>query len=190
MGIDLIKGGKRKRTRRTRQKSKDIYLGLLVQLYRFLARRAPCRFNQIVLRRLFMSRINAPHMSLSRIKLYTKKNKDKIVVVVGKILDDIRTLSIPKLSICALRFSQSARNRILKAGGECLTFDQLALRAPTGTGTLLLMGRRNARKARKYFGAAGEKATHTRPYVRSKGRKFERTKRRKMRKSTGFEGIP
>ena len=42
--------------------------------------------------------------------------------------------------ICALRFTETARARILKAGGEILTFDQLALRAPKGQKTILLQG--------------------------------------------------
>ena len=42
----------------------------------------------------------------------------------------------------------------LQAGGECLTFDQLALLAPTGTNTCLLRGPKNAREAVKHFGKA------------------------------------
>ena len=34
--------------------------------------------------------------------------------------------------VCALKFTETARARIVKAGGECLTFDQLALQAPLG----------------------------------------------------------
>ena len=45
--------------------------------------------------------------------------------------------------------------RILKAGGECLTFDQLALRAPLGENTLLLRGSKSHREAEKHFGAPG-----------------------------------
>ena len=37
-------------------------------------------------------------------------------------------------------------------GGECLTFDQLALRAPLGQNTVLLRGPKNSREATKYFG--------------------------------------
>ena len=37
---------------------------------------------------------------------------------------------VPKMTVCALRFTEPARKRIEKAGGECLTFDQLALRSP------------------------------------------------------------
>lgn len=38
-----------------------------VQLYRFLARRTDAKFNQVVLKRLFMSRIHRPPLSLSRV---------------------------------------------------------------------------------------------------------------------------
>merc|ERR1711957_1102141 len=48
-----------------------------------------------------------------------------------------------KMTICALQFSERARARVLESGGECLTFDQLALRRPTGTDTVLLRGPKN-----------------------------------------------
>lgn len=47
------------------------------------------------------------------------------------------------LQVCALRVSSKARARILKAGGTILTFDQLALKAPTGKKTVLLQGNFN-----------------------------------------------
>lgn len=56
------------------------------------------------------------------------------------------------MTICALGFTSTARARITKAGGECLTFDQLALRAPTGSNTVLLRGPKNSREAVKHFG--------------------------------------
>ena len=59
-------------------------------------------------------------------------NRDRIAVVVGTITDDIRVLEAPKIRVCALRVTETARARILKAGGEILTFDQLVLKAPTG----------------------------------------------------------
>merc|ERR1712080_598461 len=63
----------------------DIYLRLLVKLYRFLARRTEAKFNKIVLKRLFMSRINRPPLSLARLTRQMKKDgrDGKIVVVVG-----------------------------------------------------------------------------------------------------------
>lgn len=56
------------------------------------------------------------------------------------------------MTVCALRFTNTARARIEKAGGECLTFDQLAMRAPTGSNVVLLRGPKNAREAVKHFG--------------------------------------
>jgi len=57
-------------------------------------------------------------------------------VVVGAVTDDIRVYEVPALKVTALRFTETARARIEKAGGECLTFDQLALRAPLGQNTV------------------------------------------------------
>lgn len=81
-------------------------------------------------------------------------NDGKIIVSVSTITDDIRIVNIPKLTICALRFTEGARARIMKAGGECITFDQLALRAPTGKKTLLMQGPRKGREACRHFGPA------------------------------------
>lgn len=100
-----------------------------------------------------MSRINRPPVSLSRIAAnISEAQKGKTVVVIGTITDDNRLLNIPKLSVAALRFTATARARIEKAGGETLTLDQLALRAPTGANTLLLRGPKNSREAVKHFG--------------------------------------
>uniref|UniRef100_A0A6N2MYZ3 Large ribosomal subunit protein uL15/eL18 domain-containing protein n=1 Tax=Salix viminalis TaxID=40686 RepID=A0A6N2MYZ3_SALVM len=184
-GIDLKAGGKSKKTKRTAPKSDDIYLKLLVKLYRFLVRRTGSNFNAVVLKRLFMSKINKPPLSLSRLITFMKGKEDKIAVVVGTITDDIRVYEVPSLKVTALRFTETARARIEKAGGECLTFDQLALRAPLGQNTVLLRGPKNAREAVKHFGPApGVPHSHTKPYVRSKGRKFE--KARGKRNSKGF----
>ncbi|KAL1967752.1 hypothetical protein VTN77DRAFT_2441 [Rasamsonia byssochlamydoides] len=183
MGIDLDRHHVRS-THRKAPKSDNVYLQLLVKLYRFLARRTDSNFNKVVLRRLFMSRINRPPVSLSRIvSNVTDAHKGKTVVVVGTVTDDNRLLTVPKLSVAALRFTATARARIEKAGGEVLTLDQLALRAPTGANTLLLRGPKNAREAVKHFGFGPH--SHKKPYVQSKGRKFERARGR--RRSRGFK---
>lgn len=57
-------------------------------------------------------------------------------MVVGTVTDDIRVYEVPTLKVTALRFTETARARIEKAGGECLTFDQLSLRAPLGQNTV------------------------------------------------------
>merc|ERR1711963_286712 len=110
---------------------------------------------------------------------------DKTAVVVGTITNDLRIFSVPKLKVCALHVTEKARERILKAGGEIITFDQLALAAPTGKGTVLLQGRRTAREANKHFGAPDKPNSSAKPFVRSKGRKFECARGR--RASRGYK---
>ncbi|KAL2017852.1 hypothetical protein VTK56DRAFT_1597 [Thermocarpiscus australiensis] len=184
MGIDLRRHHERS-THRKAPKSDNVYLKLLVKLYRFLARRTDAPFNKVVLRRLFMSRINRPPISLSRIAANLKNgnNDKKTVVVVGTVTDDNRLLTVPKMTVAALRFTATARARIQAAGGQTMTLDQLALEKPTGANTLLLRGPKNAREAVKHFGFGPHK--HKKPYVQSKGRKFERARGR--RRSRGFK---
>ncbi|THY90480.1 ribosomal protein L18e [Aureobasidium pullulans] len=179
MGIDLDKHHVRSGHRKA-PKSDNPYTALLVKLYRFLSRRTDSKFNATVLRRLMMSKINRPPMSLSKIvataanKHSSKAHEGKTIVLVGTVTDDNRLLELPKLSIAALRYTNTARARIVAAGGEALTIDQLAMRAPTGANTLLLRGPKNAREA-----------PLQKPYVESKGRKFERARGR--RRSKGFK---
>ncbi|XP_030766187.1 60S ribosomal protein L18 [Sitophilus oryzae] len=187
MGIDINHKYDRK-VRRSAPKSQDVYLRLLVKLYRYLARRTEAKFNKIILKRLFMSNINKPPISLARlVRLMKKPGREGLTaVIVGTVTDDTRIFEVPKLTVCALRVTEKARARIVKAGGEVITFDQLALRSPTGSKTVLLQGRRNAREAVKHFGLApGVPHSHTKPLVRSKGRKFERARGR--RRSCGYK---
>ncbi|CAZ81910.1 unnamed protein product [Tuber melanosporum] len=158
MGIDL--DHRRPTHHRKAPKSDNVYLKLLVKLYRFLSRRTDSAFNKTVLRRLFMSKINRPPISISR------------MLPTPMLLNRIKLL-----------FTATVRARIEAAGGECITLDQLALRAPTGSNTLLLRGPKNAREAVKHFGMGPHK--HKKPYIESKGRKFERARGR--RRSRGFK---
>merc|ERR1712232_247611 len=159
MGIDLIAGGRVK-----------------------TGHRKDASFNKVVLQRLFQSNTNRPPVTISFIARQMKEKEDKTAVFVGTVTNDIRMLDVPKLTICCLRITEAARARVIKAGGEGIPFDQLALRAPTGTGCVLLRGKRTARVANRYFGKVAEGA---RPRVRSKGRKFEKARGR--RRSRGFK---
>jgi large subunit ribosomal protein L18e len=111
------------------------------------------------------------------------EKQNKTVVIVGTVTDDNRLLELPKLSVAALRVTASARARIEKAGGEVLTIDEVATRFPTGANTVLLRGPKNSREAVKHFGMGPHK--NKKPYVQSKGRKFERARGR--RRSRGFK---
>ncbi|XP_071508689.1 large ribosomal subunit protein eL18-like [Diadema antillarum] len=183
MGID-IDHSKLRKVRRTEPKSEDIYLRLLVKLYRFLARRTNAKFNTIIMKRLFMSRSNRAAMSLARVVRYMKheSRQGKTAVIVGTVTDDLRIHKVPKLKICALRVTARARARIIKAGGEIITFDQLALQSPKGQNTVLMQGSRTSRDVYRHFGKApGTPHSSTAPYVRSYGRKFETARGRRNR---------
>eukprot|EP00072_Mus_musculus_P030091 XP_003945404.1 PREDICTED: 60S ribosomal protein L18-like [Mus musculus] len=98
MGVDICHN-KDQKVRRKEPKSQDIYLRLLVKLYRFLARRTSSTFNQVVLKRSFMSRTNRPPLSLSRMirKMKLPGRENKTIVGVGTVRDDVRILQVPKL---------------------------------------------------------------------------------------------
>jgi len=194
MGIDLVAGGRHKSRGNRLTTSTNTYLKLLIKLYRFLARRTESRFNKVILKRLNQSKTTRYPISISRLTKYqtnaakakpapskdkaaaTKKDTGadkKILVIVATVTNDVRLLEVPKLNVCALRFTEKARQRILAAGGKCYTFDQLASIAPTGTGTVLLRGPRS-REALKHFGLApGIPGSRTKPYVRQKGKRLE-----------------
>eukprot|EP01017_Pseudomicrothorax_dubius_P044192 TRINITY_DN744_c0_g1_i2.p2 TRINITY_DN744_c0_g1~~TRINITY_DN744_c0_g1_i2.p2 ORF type:complete len:182 (-),score=60.03 TRINITY_DN744_c0_g1_i2:194-739(-) len=176
MGIDLIAGGRIKRRNFREASTPNAYLRLLIKLYSFLARRTDSKFNKTILKRLNQSRVTRYPISISRITklLSTPNNQGKIAVVVANVLNDERLLTVPKLTVAALRFTEQARARILASGGTCLTFDQLAQKAPNGENTVLLRGPRR-RVALKYFGPApGSRHSTTRP--RTLGPKKSRTR--------------
>jgi large subunit ribosomal protein L18e len=191
MGIDIKAGGRRVGHSSSMKKVKTVnpYNRLLIKLYKFLARRTESKFCATVLKRLHMSKTNKPPMGLHRLAKYMTNKEEKIAVLVGKVTDDVRMAEVPKMTVCALAFTENARKRITASGGECLTFDQLALRAPKGSNTVLLRGPKS-REALTHFGhrtTVNNPHTHNavKPYVRSKGRKFERARGR--RGSCGFK---
>eukprot|EP00527_Entomoneis_sp_CCMP2396_P009630 CAMPEP_0198136692 /NCGR_PEP_ID=MMETSP1443-20131203/311_1 /TAXON_ID=186043 /ORGANISM="Entomoneis sp., Strain CCMP2396" /LENGTH=192 /DNA_ID=CAMNT_0043797951 /DNA_START=94 /DNA_END=672 /DNA_ORIENTATION=- len=191
MGIDLKAGGRRVGHKSSMKKVKTAnpYNKLLIKLYKFLARRTESKFCATVLKRLHMSKTNRPPIGLHRLSRYMSQKDGKTAVIVGKVTDDVRMLECPKLSVCALAFTTGARKRIESSGGECIPLDQLALRAPKGNGVVLLRGPKS-REALSHFGhstSVNNPHTHTavKPYVRSKGRKFEKARGR--RRSCGFK---
>jgi len=185
-GIDIRAGGKIKKAAGRPFTSPNVYLKLLLKLYSFLARRTGSKATLTIAQRLGMSRMNRPPITLKHLAKHMKERLDKTCVIVGGILDDPLFQEVPKMRVCALRFTESARARIEKSGGECLTLDQLAASNPKLENVVLLRGKRTAREACKHFGPApGAKGSTSRPYVRAKGRKFEKARGR--RKSRGFK---
>lgn len=177
MAIDKLDFYKKKHTGRRHTHSRDPYMVILTKLYKFLSKRTGSAFNKEVLKRMYKSKHNRPVVSISRIFRNLRKKPTDTAVVVSTVVNDPRMLDVPKMSVCALRFTATARARIEKAGGECITFDQLALRNPLGKKTVLLRGCRTHRKAFRHFGAPpGARNSHTKPRCpkpTKMGRKYE-----------------
>jgi len=198
MGSDCHGVQKAKRFTKRHTDSPNPYIKLLCKLYKFLASRTTSGFNRTVYKRLLKSRQNRAPISLSRISTVMRrktvwqdaaKTQPPVAVIVGDVLDDIRMLKLQKLSVCALRFSRGARQRIEGAGGQCLTFDQLALVAPTGKNTFLLRGRKAGEERFKHFGAGGTPGSHAKPYVSSRGAETMTGRHQGKRKRASFKHI-
>lgn len=58
------------------------------------------------------------------------------MLLLGTITDDVPVQEIPCMKLTSSRFTETPRARSEKAGGECLTFDKLAHRAPFGQNTV------------------------------------------------------
>ena len=76
-----------------------IEIFLLVQLYRFLVRRTGSKFDAVILKRLFMSKVNKAPLSLSKLVEFMK----------GKVRFFLETLSITLYIHCPIMFEQENR---------------------------------------------------------------------------------
>ncbi len=68
-------------------------------------------------------------VNVGRIARYTKEGET--VAVPGKVLGN-GTIE-HKITVAAVDFSKEAKDKILNAGGKCLTFDDLLKTNPKGT---------------------------------------------------------
>jgi large subunit ribosomal protein L18e len=146
MGIQFEKTKVKLKHKRTSTGSSNLYVDFLVKIYRQLCQTTISKFNEIILKRLIMSRKMQTRISLSQIVCYFREKKNKTIVVVGKVLNDERLIFLPKISLCALYVSSSARKRIIKAGGKIFTFDQIAMKFPTGRNCVLIRGSKTKKK--------------------------------------------
>ncbi|MEM0320334.1 MAG: 50S ribosomal protein L18e [Candidatus Nezhaarchaeales archaeon] len=86
-----------------------------------------------------IERINRPRrkrivVNVSRINRYTQVND--VVVVPGKVLG-AGVIDHP-VTVAALWFSKTAKEKIGRAGGRTLTVEQLILERPTGSGVKII----------------------------------------------------
>ena len=98
MGIDLVKRGRIRNSNKKNTRSTNLYVHLLIKLFRFMARRTDSKVWAVVLRRLISSRVNRPPLSLSKlIKHHVKDQfKTETAVIVATVTDDERLLELPK----------------------------------------------------------------------------------------------
>ncbi|KAG9395448.1 Ribosomal protein L18e/L15 [Carpediemonas membranifera] len=143
-------------------------MDVIAKTYEQLARRTESAFAKRVYHRLQLTRVNRHPLSIASIARFVKENE--IAVVVAPVTNDERMIVVPKMRVAALRFTETARARIEKAGGECLTLDQLAVQCPTGKQCVLVRGKMHSREARKHFGIPGAKRSHVKPYVAGHGK--------------------
>lgn len=110
-------------------------------------------------------------------RLKNRIGDKKIAVIVGTVTDDTRDMEPASgVRICALKFTKSAKERILARGGEVITFDELARIDPKGEKVVLFRGNRNT-ETRKHFGRAGQPGSHVKPRVeKTRGRKARENK--------------
>jgi len=62
-----VKRGRIRNSNKKETRSNNLYLHLLIRLFRFLSRRTDSMFCKTVLRRLISSRVNRPPVSVSKI---------------------------------------------------------------------------------------------------------------------------
>lgn len=174
MGIDLKTGIKKRKVERKEPKSTNPYIRLLHNAFKVVYENTGEDFTKVLTKRLCLSKTNRPVLSVSRLAHLMHKREDKIAVVASTVTNDERLVTIPKLTICALKFSATARSRIEKAGGRCMSFDELLAEKPTGDNCVLLQGRRSCRAACKKFGSPGSPNSHVKPKGEHKGRRGAR----------------
>jgi len=73
-------------------------------------------------------------VNLSRIERYAKARE--VIVVPGNVLGngDIRK----NVTVAAIKFSGSAKEKLMKAGGECLSIEELYEKNPKGRGIRIM----------------------------------------------------
>jgi large subunit ribosomal protein L18e len=87
-------------------------------------------------KRLAASRKNRKAVNLSKIRRHTKARD--VVAIPGKLLG-AGTIG-HAVTVAALSFSNSAREKITKAGGKCISFEELIKKNPKGKNVKIMRG--------------------------------------------------
>lgn len=93
-------------------------------------------------------------ISLKRLAEAQAENKGKIIAVPATVTEDARVWEVPNMTVCALKFTETARARIVGAGGSCITFDQLAQQDPYSENVVVVKGDPLKRFSQRFMGLA------------------------------------
>jgi len=102
---------------------------MLIRYLKKLSRENNARIWRYVAELLQRPRRNKVEVNISKINRYTKEGD--LVVVPGKVLG-AGILDHP-VTVAALAYSESARRKILEAGGQILSIEELASQNPKGS---------------------------------------------------------
>jgi len=101
----------------------------LIRLLKKKAKETRSRIWRDVAERLSVSRRRRIAVNVSRINRYTKKGE--VVVVPGKVLGAGKLEH--SVTVAAFTFSKTAKDKILKAKGKCLSIPELIKKNPKGS---------------------------------------------------------
>ncbi|WUR03656.1 ribosomal protein eL18 [Vairimorpha necatrix] len=138
-----------------------------------------------IAKRLTMSNKDRPVVRVSEIVKSLNEDSDKVAVVVGKVLDDERLVTLPPMRIVALDWSKSVQEKVERSSGKFFTLDQLFKICSDLNNMVLIQGDRMKRKSAKYWGKSpGQKGSTTLPRANKKQRGGEKRIRMKGRKAS------
>lgn len=106
----------------------------------------------------------------------------KTAVVVGTITNEAHVQEVPKLKMCALCVSSCPQSQILESRSKILTFRPADSVLPQGQCTVLLSGPCKGQEVYRHFSKApGTPHRHNKPYLGSKGWKYQCAKGQQVR---------
>ncbi len=101
MGIDLP--SKKRKSGRKTCVSHNPYMKLLAELFKFLHRRTGTDFSKTIFKRVITSRRNRHPVNTSKLVHLMSKSPEKTAVVVATVVNDEKQISMPKMTVAALR---------------------------------------------------------------------------------------
>jgi len=112
----------------------DINLRRLIRYLRKKSNEEGVRIWKDIAWRLEKPRRQRAEVNISRINRYTKEGDT--VIVPGSVLGAGKLEH--KVTVAAWKFSETAKKKIVEAGGEVLTIEELMERNPKGSGVIIM----------------------------------------------------